>query len=178
MGWNQKTEVLQSGNCLCVCGGGGVSPSIAYMYKSELYFIYFEMKQFSSVLPFELSICQSVEFDVCIWPQISCFNIWNIKEIEVIFATHDCMLWIWISLKACTTLMTLSKLSISSEKSTQLRSFTSIPLLSLTWKPETLRDPLDLLICRVFFVFLFLFIPCRHVDSLTPVINISVYSYM
>lgn len=59
------------------------------MYKSELYFIYFEMKQFSSVLPFELSICQSVEFDVCIWPQISCFNIWNIKEIEVIFATHD-----------------------------------------------------------------------------------------
>lgn len=22
MGWNQKTEVLQSGNCLCVWGGG------------------------------------------------------------------------------------------------------------------------------------------------------------
>lgn len=37
---------------VCVCVWGGGSPSIAYMYKSELYFIYFEMKQFSSVTTF------------------------------------------------------------------------------------------------------------------------------
>lgn len=160
-----------------MCVGGGIPKHSIHVQEWAIFYIFWNETIFM-LLPFELSICQSVEFDVCIWPQISCFNIWNIKEIEVIFATHDCRLWIWISLKACTTLMTLSKLSISSEKSTQLRSFTSIPLLSLTWKPETLRDPLDLLISRVFFCFLFLFIPCRHVDSLTPVINISVYSYM
>lgn len=113
----------------------------------------------------------------CTWPQISCFNIRIIREIHKILATHDCMLWIWISLKACTTLIRLSMLAISSEKSTQLRSFASIPLFSLTWKPETLRDPLDLLFFQLA-VFFFWFIPCRHVDSLTPVINISVYSYM
>lgn len=111
----------------------------------------------------------------CTWPQISCFNIRIIREIHKILATHDCMLWIWISLKACTTLIRLSMLAISSEKSTQLRSFASIPLFSLTWKPETAWS-------SRFIVFsisrLFWFIPCRHVDSLTPVINISVYSYM
>lgn len=112
----------------------------------------------------------------CTWPQIS-FNIWIIKELHKILATHDCMLWIWISLKAWTTLIRLSMLAISSEKSTQLRSFASIPLFSLTWKPETLRDPLDLLFFQLA-VFFFWFIPCRHVDSLTPVINISMYSYM
>lgn len=99
----------------------------------------------------------------CTWPQISCFNIRIIREIHKILATHDCMLWIWISLKACATLIRLSMLAISSEKSTQLRSFASIPLFSLTWKPETLRDPLDLLFFQLAVFFFGLF----HVDMWT-----------
>lgn len=151
-----------SGNCLCV--SCFYFSSIAYVNEWAIISINWKVKIFFTSVSTFRTINLSIRkiLYACTWPQISCFNIRIIREIHKILATHDCMLWIWISLKACTTLIRLSMLAISSEKSTQLRSFASIPLFSLTWKPETLRDPLDLL-----FFQLAVFFGSFHVDMWT-----------